>query len=180
MTARTYSGSTDPAALVAEIIAAGLPQAPNPGSRFSGVVNDGLGVTVWIEDNLSPTEVGVLDGVVAAHTAARALAGAKTARTYRLAVAATGYIGAHYPEPSQRSLLALHLSTHASGLLNRRAYIQAAIDWVESVLQDYRVRSAEIAAAATPAEVAAIGWDFTPFDATDPLATVVGALAIPD
>jgi hypothetical protein len=100
----------------------------------------------------------------------------------RCAADVTAYLGSRYPEPAQRSLMALQedARNRVTPLLNRAAYIQAVVDWVKTVLDYYKDKRAEIDGAATRTALAAVTWDFTTFTASDPLRTVPGAMAIQD
>ncbi len=88
--------------------------------------------------------------------------------------------GRHYGLSSEMRLKDLYDRAVAGGLTNRAAYIGQVLVWQETLLGDYMTKVAAINAAATVDAVAAVTWDFSTHDATDPLVTVTGALAIAD
>lgn len=56
----------------------------------------------------------------------------------------------------------------AEGLVNKAAYIRAALDWEDSLSAEYKARFDAIGAAISYAQVMAVSLDFSSFDATDP------------
>jgi hypothetical protein len=91
------------------------------------------------------------------------------------------YIIARYDEDTQSSLSFLYERAIATGKTNRAAHIAPAIDWVfESVLTYFYARKAAMAATTTQAELDAESWDYSTYDASDPVVTIESALAITD
>jgi hypothetical protein len=129
------------------------------------------------DDSVAPMTQDERDAADAA-----ALPGFRAERMRALAVETTAYIQSHYSEPAQRSFLALieDARNRVPPLVNRAAYCQSMIDWAKTVLDQYAGKSAEIGGATTWAAVEAVTWSFAAFDATDPLRTVAGAMAIND
>lgn len=90
------------------------------------------------------------------------------------------YILNRYALERQTSFILMMTLAMNQGLTNRAAYIQKAIDWVNSVLSYHFEISDQITAARTLADVAAITWDLSTFDATDPDIWIQTAMEIPD
>jgi hypothetical protein len=65
----TYSKIVDVGRLTQEIAAAGLTQAPGVGGRFYGAGYDSSPqlATVFVLDDFSPSEITVVDGIIASH-----------------------------------------------------------------------------------------------------------------
>lgn len=101
-------------------------------------------------------------------------------KEYRVALVAgkvNDFVDRRYPPHRQRSLMFLH----QIGGTDRKAYVQAVWDWMESVLSYYYGLEDDIAAAANKDDVEAIDVSqaqLDTFDAADPEGTIRGAIAI--
>jgi hypothetical protein len=108
------------------------------------------------------------------------LPGAKEANARVLELASQGYVGNHYDMGAQTSMNALLTEAIAYGLVNRAACIGTVLNWVKNVIGYYNDRRDAVMDAVTLAELEAVTWDFTIYDATDPKVTLKQVLAIPD
>ncbi len=85
-----------------------------------------------------------------------------------------------YVADVREDLAGIMASAGFVGLPNRCNYLQDWHDWHDDVLSERDTAAAAIDAAVTVAAVDAVSWDFNQYTATDPAATIAGALAIPD
>lgn len=90
------------------------------------------------------------------------------------------YVYQTYPAEKQATLLLLRGDARADGLQNRFAYIQRAVDWISILLGYHFPKYHEIESAKDMDSLSQITWDFTQFDATNPLVSIEQALGIQD
>lgn len=134
---------------------------------------------------LSQADEDALSQVVADHKAnvvtAGMLAALKANRIRECEVEADQYIQSEhgYDINRQLSLQNRLRAAEKDGLTDREAYIQQLPDWTDTVIAHYRVKRADIIACGTAAAVAAVTWDFSQFNASDPGVSIDGALDIP-
>lgn len=104
----------------------------------------------------------------------------KIKRIKELSTDVSNYIGSKYLLPQQVTLVALLSEANANSLSNRKNYITPGIAWVRSVLQHFYSLRDQILALNTIADIKSFSWDFSSFDATDPVLTVEQATSISD
>ena len=90
------------------------------------------------------------------------------------------FISDRYSVQVQQMFQALLTEASIGGLTNRITYIQQLLDWVKTIVAANIVADDAVDAAVTPEEIEAVTLDLTPFEATDPIVTVRGAMEIPD
>ena len=173
----TFQKTCEAWKLEAELLGAGLAK----GVRFSGVSVSGETTSVHGADDLSGSERDLIGAVVGAHDAA-SLATAKAARAVLLKLETRAYIEKHYAAPTQRSLILLMDEARGGStapLPDRRAYVQTAVDWVDSVVAYHYGKVDELTAAVDLAALMTVTWDFSgTFNASDPLVSIRSAKGI--
>lgn len=97
-----------------------------------------------------------------------------------LKAAVNQYGESRYSEVDEMRLKHAYNRAKSEGMTNRAAYCKQVLDWEDALFAEYAARQSQIQGAATHDEVFAVSLDFSSFDATDPLATVVGAKSIAD
>lgn len=102
----------------------------------------------------------------------------KYEKIYALKRELEAYIGKHYSDGQQKTLIAFLAEAASDGKPTRRDYIKKAVDWVQTCLEHLYAKKAEVEAAATVDDVNAVALDLGKFDSTDPVVTVPDVLAI--
>jgi hypothetical protein len=171
----------DPEKLTARVVAdAGIT------TQLVWVTVDGDAESVWFEfeEELSGGEVTALDAIVAGFEC-ETLEELKTRRIFDLDEATKNYLHSRYPAHDLDFYNGILTDAVASGLANRAAYVGAILAWAMSFSVGYfDPKKAAIAAAETKAAAEAVSFSVEEcasiFDATDPGASIGGALAIED
>jgi hypothetical protein len=83
------------------------------------------------------------------------------------------YLGKHYDNEAKQSLLASWIEGVDKKYLNRIALIGSVWEWVQKSISVYKVAANAIFAATSFSELDAVTWDFSQFDASDPVVSVV-------
>ncbi len=124
------------------------------------------------------------DGTLIGHyTVAENTTEIRKVRTNDMWLDLTRYVEGRYPPTIQRAVNALLGASQASASAARVAEAAKMGDWIETVFAEFYSKVTSLDEASTLAAIAAITWDFTTFDATDPGVTISGILnisAVPD
>lgn len=112
--------------------------------------------------------VDVLDQAAKDVVDAAALPAVQAAKARELSDVGNFYIDQHYDSGAKTSLLASWIEGNQKGYANRAAMVQSVWEWAQQVLNYYAGKMQEIFTATKPSDVAAITWDFSQFDASDP------------
>lgn len=95
----------------------------------------------------------------------------------------------HYEPHHQRKLTDLKHGAKADGLLNRLAYVDNAVDWLDSLFNYYATKATEMSLATSFAALDAITWDLGLYDQSydvvlapqgDPEVSIITAMGILD
>ena len=152
----------------------------NPDVERDALIAAGVPTKHW-KANADDTSVAEMTQAEKDVVDAAAVPGNMVAKIEQASAEVRAYIIARYDEDTQSSLAFLYERAIALGKTNRAAHIAPAIDWVfESVLTYFYARKSAMAATTTQAELDAESWDYSTFDASDPLVTIESALAITD
>ena len=84
----------------------------------------------------------------------------------------------HYSTGQQVSLSLFLSEARHAGLANRVAYIEPGVAWLDSGFSQHDATDDEIDTQTTIAGINAVTWDYTDFEATDPLIKIRSARAI--
>lgn len=95
--------------------------------------------------------------------AAPALATTKTAKKAALRLEMLGYINSNWDAAQQLGMLMMMAKGLNNGLTNRKAKIQAIIDWAEDVMGEFYAREDDVDAATTTVAVNAVTADYAQF-----------------
>lgn len=112
--------------------------------------------------------VDVLDQASKDAVDAADLPSVQAAKARELSDAGNNYIDQHYDSGAKTSLLASWIEGNQKGYVNRAAMVQSVWSWAQQVLNYYAGKMQEIFTATSLADVAAVTWDFSQFDASDP------------
>ncbi len=148
------------------------------------VDGDAEEVIFAFDDTLGGSEVTALDALVAAFVC-ETLDELKTRLILEVDTVTKEYMHSKYPPHDLDFYNGILTDAVASGLTNRAAYIGAILAWAISISMGYfGPKQASIVAASTKAEAEAVSFSLedcaATFDATDPGASIAGALAIED
>lgn len=105
---------------------------------------------------------------------------AKKERLLAMKTEVSEYINAHYDQGQQNTLNALWIEGISKGWPNRKAAVQAVMDWVNVVLAYFYQKKDAIFAAADQAALDAIEIDFSQLDAADPKVTIQAVRGLVD
>jgi len=162
------------ATLEAELIEAGLSKP----AQFTGVSSGEApeeGTTVHIASDLTERKRQLIDSVVAKHSLS---AYYRSQRIVELETAVRRYICSRYSIEDQIVLNMLFSESIMLGAKSQTVYLAQWTSWMRSCLAYHHGIVDELTAAASPNEVAAVSWDFSLLDSSDPHVTIREALAI--
>lgn len=133
---------------------------------FGGITAQGDDCTLVFTGIPSQEDQDAVSAVVAAHSP---LASLKEEKHEVFDAETQQYLCKEYSSERQRSLLDLRLEAVDLGYTNRKAYIDQFRAWLYAVVMYHKgTIEPQIAAATTRAELEAVTWDLSAFDAQKP------------
>jgi hypothetical protein len=135
-------------------------------ASFDGIMLEGDSLTVIFTESLSQEDQDAVDAAIASHNP---LASEKAAKHEAFDEETRIFLQSEYSAERQTSLLDLRLDAIDNGYTNRKAYIDQFRGWLYQVIGYHKgVIEPAIEAATTQAELDAVTWDLSQFDASKP------------